>query len=385
MEHRSPRGRYYETENKSKLTELSADKKLTATYESAKELEADLKKVQEATITAGATGNADASDLAYLKKKYGVSGDSVFSLQESLQKKLDTLSQELKTGGYSYERLSGFQEREAKKTEYEAQKADWEKFAGDHPVASSALSVLVSPFQGIDFVRMIGSSGGNGDSEDAENYVPPNAYDADIVNFVNTVRGTVSKEIEENTDWELFGQNVASFLYQTGMSIADSATQVAALGPASIYFMGTSSAANQAANVIERGGTTWQAFVGGLAAGVAEGLFEKVSIDRLLDPSKFNTKTVKDALKNIGVQSLVEGSEEIGTEIANILTDAAVMGSDSSFSLSVQAYENAGMSEEEAKKQAFRDSVGQVIWAGVGGALSGVSLGGARITFSKAQ
>ena len=81
---------YYEAENKSKLTELSADKKLTATYESAKELEADLKKVQEATITAGATGNADASDLAYLKKKYGVSGDSVFSLQESLQKKLDT-------------------------------------------------------------------------------------------------------------------------------------------------------------------------------------------------------------------------------------------------------------------------------------------------------
>ncbi len=376
---------YYEAENKSKLTDLSADQKLTVTYESAKELEADLKKVQEAAITAGATGNADASDLAYLKKKYGVSGDSVFSLQESLQKKLDTLSQELKTGGYSYERLSGFQEREAKKTEYEARKADWEKFAGDHPVASSALSVLVSPFQGIDFVRMIGSSGGNGDSEDAENYVPPNAYDADIVNFVNTVRGTVSKEIEENTDWELFGQNVASFLYQTGMSITDSATQVAALGPASIYFMGASSAANQAANVIERGGTTQQAFVGGLAAGVAEGLFEKVSIDRLLDPSKFNTKTVKDALKNIGAQSLVEGSEEIGTEISNILTDAAVMGSDSSFSLSVQAYENAGMSEEEAKKQAFRDSVGQVIWAGVGGALSGVSLGGARITFSKAQ
>lgn len=376
---------YYEAENKSKLTDLSADKKLTATYESAKELEADLKKVQEATITAGATGNADASDLAYLKKKYGVSGDSVFSLQESLQKKLDTLSQELKTGGYSYERLSGFQEREAKKTEYETQKAEWEEFAGDHPVASSALSVLASPFQGIDFVRMIGSSGGNGDSEDAENYVPPNVYDADIVNFVNTVRGTVSKEIEENTDWELFGQNVASFLYQTGMSITDSATQVAALGPASIYFMGASSAANQAANVIERGGTTRQAFAGGLAAGVAEGLFEKVSIDRLLDPSKFNTKTVKDALKNIGAQSLVEGSEEIGTEIANILTDAAVMGSDSSFSLSVQAYENAGMSEEEAKKQAFLDSVGQVIWAGVGGALSGVSLGGARITFSKAQ
>lgn len=376
---------YYEAENKSKLTDLSADKKLTATYESAKELEADLKKVQEAAITAGATGNADASDLAYRKKKYGVSGDSVFSLQESLQKKLDTLSQDLKAGGYSYERLSGFQEREAKKTEYETQKAEWEEFAGDHPVASSALSVLASPFQGIDFVRMIGSSGGNGDSEDAENYVPPNAYDADVVNFVNTVRGTVSKEIEENTDWELFGQNVASFLYQTGMSITDSATQVAALGPASIYFMGASSAANQAANVIERGGTTQQAFVGGLAAGVAEGLFEKVSIDRLLDPSKFNTRTVKDALKSIGAQSLVEGSEETFTEISNILTDAAVMGSDSSFSLSVQAYENAGMSEEEAKKQAFLDSVGQVIWAGVGGALSGVSLGGARITFSKAQ
>lgn len=76
----------------------------------------------------------------------------------------------------------------------------------------------------------------------------------------------MSKKIADNTDWELFGQNVASFLYNTGMSIGDSASQVALLGPWATYLMGASAASQQAVNVLERGGSNSQAFWGGLAA-----------------------------------------------------------------------------------------------------------------------
>ena len=69
-----------------------------------------------------------------------------------------------------------------------------------------------------------------------------NPYNMNITNTVNTLRGTVAEEIEKNTDWELFGQNVASFLYQTGMSIGDSALQVGTLGRAATLFMGGSAA-----------------------------------------------------------------------------------------------------------------------------------------------
>ena len=373
---------YYDTENRGKLETLQKDAASFKTYEAAKELEADLKKVQEVAITAGATGNAGTDDLAYLKKKYGVDTDSVFTLQKSLQEKLDSMKGDLDTAGYSYDRLSGFQTREIQKGEYEAKVAEWQSFADEHPVLASAASVLVAPFQGIDFVKMIGS--GSLDESDPESYVPPSVYDADLVNFVNTVRSTVSEQIESATDWEIFGQNVASFLYQTGLSIAESAAQVAAMGPAATYFMGASAAAGQAANVIERGGTTRQALLGGLASGVAEGFFEKFSVERLLDPTKFSTKTLKDTIRSMAAQAGTEASEESFTEISNIITDAIIMSRDSSFELSVQSYQNAGMTREEAERQAFLDSIGQVVWAGVGGALSGVSLGGARLTYAKA-
>ena len=121
-----------------------------------------------------------------------------------LQKQLDTMKGNLDSSGYSHDRLSGFQAREIQRGEYEAKMAEWKAFADEHPVLASAASVLVSPFQGIDFVKMIGS--GNTSEDDPGTYVPPSAYDADIVNFVNAVRGTVSEKIEESTDWEILQQ-----------------------------------------------------------------------------------------------------------------------------------------------------------------------------------
>ncbi len=80
-----------------------------------------------------------------------------------------------------------------------------------------------------------------------------NVYDMDATNYERDPRHGIQKH-RENTDWNLFGQNVASFLYQTGMSVADSAAQIAAFGNGAVFLMGASAASNQAKNVIERGG-----------------------------------------------------------------------------------------------------------------------------------
>lgn len=66
------------------------------------------------------------------------------------------------------------------------------------------------------------------------------------------------------------------------------------------------------------------------------------------------------------------------TEIANILSDTAIMGESSDFEQLVTQYQLMGMDEDEARKQAYLDSVAQVVWAGVGGALSGMAMGGAH-------
>ena len=125
-----------------------------------------------------------------------------------------------------------------------------------------------------------------------------------------------------------------------------------------------------------------QAFWGGLTAGAAEALFEKVSIDRLLSTRSVNS--MKDLLKETVQQAGVEASEEMLTEISNILTDAVIMEDSSNFAQAVAQYEMQGLDEDEAKRRALLDSIAQVAWAGAGGALSGSIMGGTVNAFNYA-
>ena len=161
---------------------------------------------------------------------------------------------------------------------------------------------------------------------------------------------------------------------ETGGSIYEQlyASGVRSMGDA--YFVGGSAAANQAKNVLERGGSNAQALWSGLAAGAAETFFEKFSVDQLLKPKTVNNW--KSLLSETAKQAGVEASEEMFTEVANILSDAAIMGDSSDFSTAVAGYMAQGMSEEKAKQMAFLDCISRVVWAGAGGALSGGVMGG---------
>ena len=374
------RNQYYQEENERQQARLAGDTAMQASFARADEIRAALNRIQSLEQTRAAapgpmTEDAVSQALQELVGQYGLSqedGRDLTTARKALEAQLLDETDRLSAAGYDYERMTEYQRRQQTAAEAERQRQQTEAWAEEHPVLASIASVAAAPLQAIDIPRLIASGGGNED--DLRTYTPADPNSALVTGFVTTVRDTVSKQIEENTDWDLFGQNVASFLYNTGLSVGDSALQVGLLGPWATYLMGASAASQQAVNVLERGGSNTQAFWGGLAAGVAEAVFERFSVDRLLRARSVNS--VKDLLRETAKQAGTEASEEMLTEVANILSDTAVMGQSSDFEQLVTQYQLMGMGEDEARRQAYLDSVAQVVWAGVGGALSGAAMGG---------
>ena len=393
--------RYCQTENEEKRASLQQDEAMSGQYQSAQDIQADMDKVS-AVMAYTVTHDGDAAQVEeykqYLFDKYGldqkavdqyaISGtggayvprtdggyNNIYELYLELQEKKENAVSTLSEGGYDYERMTGYEDMLEDAAQYREDMGEWQEYAREHPILSSVDTLLTAPFQGFDFLRVMGQNIGHGDRDDPENYVPMNSYDMELTNYINAVRQTVSEEIEGATNWEIFDQNVAAFLYQTGMSIGDSSLNLLAFGPTGALVVGSSTAAaNQAKDIIDRGGSKEQAFMGGMAAGAFEAIFEKVSIDNLLA-----TKSVtgwKSWLKETAKQAGIEASEETFTEIANILADAAIMGDNSNYDVAVAEYVAQGMSQEDAERQAFFDLIGQVVQAGVGGAISGGVMGG---------
>lgn len=375
------RNRYYQEENEQQRARLAEDASMQASFARADEIRGALNRIQTLEQTRAAapgpvTEDAVNQAVREIAGQYGLSREdsrNLTTVRKALEAQLLEETDRISAAGYDYERMTEYQKRQERAAEAERQRQQTAAWAGEHPVLASLASVGASALQAVDIPRLIATGGGSED--DLRTYTPADPNAAIISNFVTGVRDTVSKKIADNTDWELFGQNVASFLYNTGMSIGDSASQVALLGPWATYLMGASAASQQAVNVLERGGSNSQAFWGGLAAGAAEAVFERFSIEKLLEAKTINS--VKDLLRATAQQAGTEASEEMLTEIANILSDTAIMGESSDFEQLVTQYQLMGMDEDEARKQAYLDSVAQVVWAGVGGALSGMAMGGA--------
>ena len=187
------------------------------------------------------------------------------------------------------------------------------------------------------------------------------------------------------THWDgTWGEEAWDFLYDTGMSAADSAAAagLSAVVPFSGEFLlGASAAANTYNDMLDRGVTGGDAVLGSVAVGAAEGLFEHISIGQL--PSLkagsltggFTKAGFKQFLKESGKQILVNATEEELTQISNIITDNLISGDLSSYAIAAEQYYMQGYSAEEAKKKAAQDLGEQVAMAGLSGALMGFGFG----------
>ena len=189
-----------------------------------------------------------------------------------------------------------------------------------------------------------------------------------MTEFAQTVRGKTAEEIAAGISNETVGA-FASNTYQAIMSAADSVLGAYTMGPAYTVAMGAGAASSRAKELYEQGASNMQVLQGSLAAGVAETLFEYVSLDKLIKTGA--SETVKEWVTNILKQSFTEASEEVSTEITNKVFDAIIRGGKSDHSRAEQAYIEAGETPENARRLAWRDDVTDILWAGYGGAVSG--------------
>ena len=205
--------------------------------------------------------------------------------------------------------------------------------------------------------------------------------DLDVNSYYNRVSNT-SSAIEDSTAqniknyWEERNNGamatVMPFLYSTGKSIAENTVRAGmSAGTAGVgaVFAGLGAASDAVIDAKNRGLDDTNAVATGLFAGIAETAFEKFSLDKLIHLER--PETIRTALKNVLKQSGVEASEEINTEIANVLTDQLINGDKSNFMMSVKAYMSQGMSEEDARRKAYGDIARNVVEAGLAGAISG--------------
>lgn len=291
----------------------------------------------------------------------------------------------LKKEGYDTESLYKWYERERDAEKAAETTRTSTEYADEHPVLGSIASVGARLGGAVpDAIKYISTdldkkyNGGDG-------YINPEATNTAIS---DAMRAKVSENI--NND---FG----SFLYNTGMSMADFASllplnAVPGGQALSLGIMGTSAGVGAANEVIKNGGTIDNAVKTGIASGIAETLFEKVSLEQLSAFRASGKSTFRAAVGNVLKGAFTEGSEEAFTDLANRLTDDAINKDLSSYNLAKKNYMEQGMNESEAENAASWDFWKNVGLDFAGGAISGgvlnlatagINLAGAKIDMAQ--
>lgn len=308
-----------------------------------------------------------------------MAGNSAFVVQNSDYAKnarntVRSFEQQLRDYGYSDQQINGIRnyaltQQHANEAAEMAQQVAQE--AKEHPWLSSAMSVGTNMMAGAGALDIAAQNALNGTDPFTGEKMAVDRYTKSMVpsTVTNTIRGSVSEDMS----------GIGSFLYNTGMSMADSLATLAVGGATGLHgaadvILGGAAASQAITDAYDRGASDSQAMSVGLLYGTAEALFEHISLGKL---RTFHTsaaagkKTAKTLVKDMLKQSFVEGSEEVCTDIANVISDAIVMADKSEINQTIAAYQADGMSEDEATRRAWLDWLGQTAQDFAGGAISG--------------
>ncbi len=181
--------------------------------------------------------------------------------------------------------------------------------------------------------------------------------------------------VMETTDWEIGNWDAFDFIYSNTMSAADTVVASAMPGKTGSVVLGLSTAAQATNDAMDRGFDKKHAFLNGVAAGVFETLFESWSIGNFNALQAVASVNGRDIAWNIAKSMFVNASEELLTEVANIVYDDIVNGDFSQYETAIRQYIAYGFTEEEAKRKAALDLGAQVGEAGAGGAFMGFGFG----------
>lgn len=204
--------------------------------------------------------------------------------------------------------------------------------------------------------------------------------------YASGVRGEVTKNLQYDHG------DVAAFAYGVGTSMLDSAATVAlaALGvppAAASATLGGAAATDAMVAAKDRGLDDSHAIATGVAAGIAESFFEKFSLENLISmdlPTGTMKQRLAGMLKNTAVQAGIEGSEEMFTDIANLITDRIINGGMSDVEQRIAVYMAGGMSYEEAQQKVANETIKDIALDFGAGALAGGLMGGGNMAVQTA-
>ena len=204
--------------------------------------------------------------------------------------------------------------------------------------------------------------------------------------YASGVRGEVTKNLQYDHG------DVAAFAYGVGTSMLDSAATVAlaALGvppAAASATLGGAAATDAMVAAKDRGLDDSHAIVTGVAAGVMESFFEKVSLESLIHmklPTGTSKQKLAGMLKNAAIQGGIEGSEEMFTDLANLWWDKVINGDMADVEQRINAYMAGGMSHQEAQQKVVGETIKDIALDFGAGALAGGIMGGGNMAVQTA-
>ena len=291
---------------------------------------------------------------------------------QTFNEKAKAAFQKIEQKGYTADEINALAEyRTYVKDTQETQKMREEiESASGNPAKMAALSVgarALSPVGAVTGgIQAIKDALGNKATDLSIN---PDASGYYAQNIKNAIDETITGSFKDDK-WK----DAKAFAYQTAASGADSLVASMMWGGGAL--LGLGAGVDTMLDVKKSGGTDAQALLSGVAFGTFEGLFESLSIGKFKALQEVTPQGVKDVALNILKSTGVNASEETFTEIADQIADYCINGGLSKYETRIRDGIAAGLTVEEAKKQAADQSGKEIALSGLGGALMGNVFGG---------
>lgn len=237
------------------------------------------------------------------------------------------------------------------------------KGAAEHPIASGLLSVPYNMAGAAEGAYEFANTLSGGKLPGTENFYAGRVTDA-IRNVGADSMSQSALQLLDKIGIEPTEKN-KQFLedaYGFGLDMLNSlAAASLSIGGVNIGggVLGLSAARSAMNEAKEKGATADQILLQGLAQGIAEMLFESVSIGQLKQFKELPAHSVRDYVTNILKANITNASEEALTELSNVITDYFIMG------------EKSDNANAKNLGEAIKNSLPRIAKAGVSGALMG--------------
>ena len=287
------------------------------------------------------------------------------------------------------------EEQDKKVLERFIEKKNLKANATNHPVFTSAVTVVTAPYRGL-----AGAVATVKDGVSAIVGKNVNTYDTahEIVDDANIIRETVTDEHASKWFDGASGKlgNYGALTYNGIMSIGDMVmtslttkcigsglgltgkSLAAFTSNATSALLGSNSASSTIMEKKKEGYSDGKAVLVGVSTGLADYITEKYSLEAIF---KAPASVMKQGIRSF----IAEGSEEMASDVLSKIADRVIAGNDSTIKKSIENYMQNGMSKNDAIKQATQDSIYETLSAGLVGGLSGVAVSSAYHGFGRSE